>query len=109
MCWAACSGWPRRLFDIRITERETVFIEVGKHGRREQRAAAEPGPVEVWHPEVKFYEVRNGSGTHIGSFYADWHPRDSKRGGAWMNYLKGGSPGDGGATAGRISASSAAT
>jgi oligopeptidase A len=78
-----------RLFDIRIIEKPSVFYPVG-----EDPEMSEDSAVEVWHPEVKLYEVRNQDGGHTGSFYADWHPRDSKRGGAWMNYLKGGWPGD---------------
>jgi oligopeptidase A len=54
------------------------------------------GEVETWHPEALFYDMFDSRDRHIGSFIADWHPRESKRGGAWQGSLATGGPlGDG--------------
>jgi oligopeptidase A len=50
------------------------------------------GEVETWHPEVGYFDVFDSRARHVGSFYTDWHPRESKRGGAWMNALITGGP-----------------
>src|SRR5690606_32097588 len=40
--------------------------------------------VPTYHEEVEVYEVKDGDGKHLGLLYADFFPRESKRGGAWM-------------------------
>ena len=40
--------------------------------------------VPVYHEDVMVYEVTDADGRHMALFYADFFPRDSKRGGAWM-------------------------
>jgi peptidyl-dipeptidase Dcp len=37
----------------------------------------------VYHPDVQTFEVKEADGTHVGILYMDFHPRESKRGGAW--------------------------
>ena len=44
--------------------------------------------VDTYHPEVKTYEVTDENGKEIALFYADFHPREGKRGGAWMTSYK---------------------
>jgi oligopeptidase A len=81
-----------RLFGITIRQLETVHL--AKDAAAPSNNDAAPA-VEVWHPEVSFYEIHDSrSAAHLGSFYADWHPRESKRGGAWMNSLHTGGPGE---------------
>jgi oligopeptidase A len=64
-----------RLYGIRVTE------EAG---------------VPAWDQAVRYYNVHDESGTLIGGFYADWYPRENKRGGAWMDgFITGGPNPDG--------------
>lgn len=61
-----------RLFGIQVEERQNL---------------------EVWDPAVRYYVIRNeNDGAQLGAFYTDWYPRESKRGGAWMNSLITGGP-----------------
>ena len=41
--------------------------------------------VEVWHPDVRFFEVKDDGGRLRGAFYLDLYARPHKRGGAWMD------------------------
>ncbi len=54
----------RRLYGIRIREVEGV---------------------EVWHEDVRFYEIIDSDGQQRGRFYLDLYARAHKRGGAWMD------------------------
>ena len=45
--------------------------------------------VPVYHEDVKVYEVKDTDGSHLALFYADFFPRASKRGGAWMTDFRG--------------------
>lgn len=83
-------GLAEKLFGIQVRERGTVFVDPAT-GARDVRGPAGAEPVEVWHPEVQYYEVFDGA-RHVGSFYCDWYPRESKRGGAWMNFFHTGGP-----------------
>ncbi len=59
-------GIAQRLFGIRVTEQTGA---------------------PVWDPQTKYYAIHDEGGKLLGCFYADWHPRENKRGGAWMDAL----------------------
>ncbi len=44
--------------------------------------------IDIYHEEVKTFRVKDGQGNFIAIFYADFHPRKGKRGGAWMTSFK---------------------
>ena len=54
----------KRLFNITVTERAGV---------------------DVWHENVKFYDIFDADNELRGSFYLDLYAREKKRGGAWMD------------------------
>ena len=41
--------------------------------------------IQVYNSEVTAYDVFDEKGHFLAVYYADFHPRDGKRGGAWMN------------------------
>lgn len=48
------------------------------------RLEAQPD-VATWHDDVRYYTVRDESGSTIGGFYTDLHARAGKRTGAWVD------------------------
>lgn len=44
--------------------------------------------IPVFHPDVNVYEVKDVDGSFLALLYTDFHPRESKRGGAWMTSFK---------------------
>jgi len=73
-CINAVFGLASRLYGISFTELDNV---------------------PVYHEDVKVYEVNDADGRHLALFYADFFPRASKRGGAWMTEFRGQSIKDG--------------
>ena len=73
-CIDAVLGLATRLYGITFTELDDV---------------------PVYHPDVKVYEVKDADGRHLALFYADFVPRASNRGGAWMTEFRGQSIRDG--------------
>ncbi len=65
----ACFDVATRLFGVTFVEREGI---------------------PAWHPDVRTFEVRNGTGSMRGLFLADYFARASKRSGAWMSGLQSG-------------------
>ena len=49
----------------------------------------ENADIPVYHPDVKAYEVFDKDGSFLAVFYADFHPRKGKQGGAWMTEYRG--------------------
>lgn len=92
------SFWVERLkektFDLKEEELRPYFamdaVLEGMFGLIERifgiEVRAANGKVEVWHPDVQFFELYDKeSGSHVASFYLDPYSRPAdKRGGAWM-------------------------
>lgn len=45
--------------------------------------------IQVYHPDVKAYDVKDADGSFLGVIYTDFFPRATKRPGAWMTDFKG--------------------
>ena len=67
-CIAAVFDLADRLYGLKFTERNDI---------------------PVYHKDVKVYDVTDETGRHMALFYADFFPRASKRGGAWMTEFRG--------------------
>ena len=44
--------------------------------------------VPVYHPDIEVFDVKDKDGTFLALLYCDFHPRASKKSGAWMTSFK---------------------
>ena len=44
--------------------------------------------IELYHPDARVWQVKDGDGSHLGLYIGDYYTRSSKRGGAWMSTFK---------------------
>lgn len=71
---------------------ELSRVKKGVFGLAEQLYGIKFEPandIDVYHPEVEAFRVFDEKGKFLAVLYTDFHPRDSKRGGAWMSEFKG--------------------
>jgi len=74
-------GQLRPYFELNSV-REGAFLLANKlYGITFEKLENVPLP----HPDAQAFEVKEADGTHIGVYFADYFPRESKRGGAWMS------------------------
>lgn len=75
----------QHLYGVTLKEVPTACVKPGE--------VCPAGKVEVWHPEVRLFEVYDSkTQAHLGSFYLDLYPRASKRAGAWVMGMSAGEP-----------------
>lgn len=69
---------------------EKVIEGVFEHARKLYGLTFKENPkIETYHPEVKAYEIYEESNKrYMGLFYADFFPRETKKGGAWMTQFR---------------------
>ena len=100
------SFWSERLKDARysISDEQLkpyfrlescIEAAFGLAGRLYGLTFEERKDIPVYHPDVRVYDVKDAAGAHKALFYADFFPRSSKRGGAWMTEFRGQSVVDG--------------
>ena len=74
----------RPYFELERVLRDGVFFAASQiYGLRfEERT-----DLVAYHPDARVFEVFEQDGTPLGLFIGDFYARESKRGGAWMEYL----------------------
>jgi peptidyl-dipeptidase Dcp len=48
----------------------------------------ERNDIQIYHPDVKVFEVQEANGKHVGILYTDYFPRETKSSGAWMSEFR---------------------